>query len=65
MEAAYLIDSMLGNILPAPTANSVYMVYFPASTTVTTGTWSSCVQFGGYHSAVEPCANDNNLLSHG
>ncbi len=37
--------------LPASNANTLYMVYFPQTITITTGTAQSCVAFGAYHSA--------------
>jgi hypothetical protein len=41
---------------PAPDANTVYVLHYPAGTTITSqgamGTDQSCVSFGGYHSNV-------------
>lgn len=34
---------------PTPTASDVFVVFYPATTTVTSGTTSGCVDFGGYH----------------
>jgi hypothetical protein len=36
--------------VPAPTANSIYVVYYPESTTITSNGGASCYSFGGYHS---------------
>jgi len=38
--------------LPAPDANTVYMVHFPKEKTITSRTYRSCVDFCGYHSTV-------------
>ena len=37
--------------LPAPTADTLYMVFFPSTTTITGGSATSCVDFGGYHAS--------------
>jgi hypothetical protein len=34
---------------PAPTANTLYAIYYPAGTTITQGGDKSCQSFGGYH----------------
>jgi hypothetical protein len=44
--------------LPPPTANTVYAIYFPASTTITLQGTPSCQGFGGYHNAVAYLAGD-------
>lgn len=44
--------------LPPPDANTVYAIYFPASTTINLGTAGSCSGFGGYH-------NDASMVIHG
>jgi len=46
-----LIESLLGvdGGLPAPNPNSLYIIYFPSSTTITGG-GTSCVDYAGYHS---------------
>ena len=40
--------------LPAPDANTLYVVYFPSTTTVTLDNYKSCVRggFGGYHNSM-------------
>ncbi|HVO29518.1 MAG TPA: hypothetical protein VMV18_02230, partial [bacterium] len=37
---------------PAPTANSLYVLFYPAETTVTSDAGASCQQFAGYHRSV-------------
>lgn len=37
--------------LPAPNANSIYVIYFPASTTITLMGSTSCSAFGAYHNS--------------
>ncbi len=38
---------------PAPTANSLYMIYFPASSTISLDGDVSCQKFGGYHNSMK------------
>jgi hypothetical protein len=35
-----------------PTANSLYAIYYPSTTTVTLQGITSCTQFGGYHNSI-------------
>ncbi len=46
------IESLLGanGPLPPPDSNSLYIIYFPSTTTITGGTGTSCIDYGGYHS---------------
>jgi hypothetical protein len=44
-----LASLITGNQVPAPTANTVYMLYFPATTTITLDGAASCSSFYGYH----------------
>lgn len=37
--------------LPRPAADVLYMIYFPATTTITAGPDKSCEAFGGYHNS--------------
>jgi hypothetical protein len=37
--------------LPPPDSNSVYMMFFPSSTTITLDGGASCQAFGGYHNS--------------
>jgi hypothetical protein len=46
-----LASWVTSNALPAPDANTVYVLFFPASTTITFQGGTSCNSFGGYHSA--------------
>jgi hypothetical protein len=39
-----------GSTLPQPDANTVYVIFYPASTTITLQNQQSCTSFGGYHS---------------
>jgi hypothetical protein len=50
----FLYSGLADGTLPKPAgslANVLYMIYFPATTTVTAGTDKSCVDFGGYHNS--------------
>ncbi len=38
--------------LPAPNANTLYLLYYPAGTTITEGQGQSCKTFGGYHNSI-------------
>jgi hypothetical protein len=49
------VTVMIGELIadggiPAPTANSIYVVYYPEGTTITSNGGTSCYSFGGYHS---------------
>ena len=53
----FVSDEIASGAFPAPDANTLYVIYFPASTTITLGEGSdesgtSCQQFGGYHNSV-------------
>jgi hypothetical protein len=41
-----------GNTLPAPDDNTIYVLYFPATTTVTLDGAASCNSFDGYHNSM-------------
>jgi hypothetical protein len=73
-----LLESLLGvdGGLPPPNQNSVYFIYFPASTTITGG-GTSCVDYAGYHTediagsydvpygVIPTCSNDlSTVVSH-
>ena len=45
----WIVSKITAGKLPAPTANTLYAIYYPASTTVTLQGATSCNQFGGYH----------------
>jgi hypothetical protein len=42
-------DGGAANLLPAPDANTLYVIYFPASVTITLDGETSCSSFGAYH----------------
>ncbi len=55
---ASTIQSMISGYIasatfPAPTANSLYMIYFPASATISLDGDVSCQKFGGYHNSMK------------
>ncbi len=53
---AWLQAKITDGTLPAPTTQTIYALYFPASTTITLsglGGGDSCQAFLGYHSAIE------------
>jgi len=50
------VDALAANLAasgPAPDPDSIYVLHFAASTTITLngGTWESCKQFGAYHAS--------------
>ncbi len=45
----WLAQKIANAILPAPTADTLYTIFYPASTIVTLQGSTSCQQFGGYH----------------
>lgn len=47
-----VIDAVAHGRLPAPDAQTLYALYFPASTQISLFGSSSCVEFLGYHSSV-------------
>ena len=47
----YLQGLISSNKVPAPDANTIYALYFPASTTITLDGATSCQVFGGYHNS--------------
>ena len=47
------IVSQVGTTLPAPDANTLYVLYYPSSTTITMQGGQACQAFGGYHSATD------------
>jgi hypothetical protein len=60
---SFLSQRMNSGVLPKPTANTLYMIYFPKTTTITQGQGDkSCASFGGYHSAGQ---NGNSLFAYG
>jgi|GEM_PF-1691877 len=53
---AWLASAITGGVLPKPdanaTSNTVYVLYFPSTTTITFDGVDSCVGFTGYHNAM-------------
>jgi hypothetical protein len=45
----WLAGLITANTLPAPTANTIYALYFPATVSVTLDGAASCTDFFGYH----------------
>ncbi len=56
----FLDDAVVEGVLPPPNANTLYVLYLPASVVVTTTsgtvTLTSCESFRGYHGATFPVA---------
>jgi hypothetical protein len=45
-----LIDTnIMTGVMPVPTQNTIYLFYFPATTTISGATGTSCQQYNGYH----------------
>jgi hypothetical protein len=49
---AFLLTT-IGAELPVATSDTLYMVYLPPGTSVSTGSGSSCTTFCGYHDAID------------
>ncbi len=47
---AYLVTLINAGTIPMPTANTIYNIYFPSTTTITSFGEDSCVYFDAYHS---------------
>lgn len=45
----FLQKEIASKALPTPDASTLYVLYFPAATTITLSGATSCVQFGGFH----------------
>ena len=60
---AFIQQEITASALPAPTADTIYAMYFPPSTTVVLDNSVSCQQFGGYHSATQVTDNNNNVTT--
>jgi hypothetical protein len=54
---SFIDGNITSKAFPAPTANTLYMIYFPSTTTVTLDGAQSCMQFGGYHNATTATSN--------
>jgi hypothetical protein len=44
-----IANAVAANTIPAPDGNTVYMFYFPSTTTITGFVGQSCQSYGGYH----------------
>jgi hypothetical protein len=58
----WLLAEISSNAIPAPTAGTIYMLNYPASTTVTAN-GTGCVDFDGYHTDLQNAAGT--LISYG
>jgi hypothetical protein len=47
-----LSGSNPGPKFPAPDANTVFIIYYPAEVSISLGGPTSCIQFGAYHSSI-------------
>jgi hypothetical protein len=57
--APYLAQLVTDGKLPAPDENTLYAIYFPASTTITLQGQTSCQSFGAYHNSAAFSVNGN------
>ena len=51
--ATWLVGKVTSKILPPPTLNTIYTVFYPEQTTVTLQGAQSCQAFGGYHNSYQ------------
>ena len=49
---AFLTTNIQNGILPTPTKDMIYVLYFPAGVSISLDNASSCQQFGGYHNTL-------------
>ena len=49
-------------LVPAPSLDNVYVLYFPPGTTVTMGTDASCTKFCGFHSTIQTTSGTGGLI---
>lgn len=49
---SWLATKLTAGDLPPPNANTLYMLYYPASTSISDGQGKSCQSFGGYHNSI-------------
>ena len=49
---AWLDGEITAKSLPAPNANTLYLLYYPTGTTISEGQGQSCKSFGGYHNSI-------------
>jgi hypothetical protein len=45
----WLASKITDRLVPAPDGETIYAIYYPAGTTITSGAGTSCVSFSGYH----------------
>ncbi len=57
-----LVGQIRAGKLPRPSANMLYMIYFPQNIVITLGGGRSCLSFGAYHEAVLGKPNKNNVF---
>ena len=57
-----LVGQIRAGTLPRPSANLLYMIYFPQNIVITLGGSRSCLSFGAYHEAVAGKPNKNNIF---
>jgi len=64
--ATYIQQQVSSGVFPAPTANTIYVLWFPASTTISLDGQTSCQVFGGYHNStsVTPPGGSNTVVSY-
>lgn len=64
--ATYIQQQVASGAFPAPDANTLYVLYFPASTTITLDGAVSCQTFGGYHNStqVTPPGGSNTVVAY-
>lgn len=64
--ATFIQQQVASGAFPAPDANTLYALYFPASTTITLDGATSCQTFGGYHNSttVTPPGGSNTVVSY-
>jgi len=49
----FLAAKVTSGALPAPDSQTLYVLYYPSTTSISSGSGSSCVSFGGYHSSTQ------------
>lgn len=64
--ATYIQQQVSSGVFPAPDANTIYVLYFPSSTTISLDGQTSCQTFGGYHNSttVTPPGGSNTVVSY-
>lgn len=63
LEAGDAGDAGDAGAWPAPTPNTVYFMYYPASTTLTLGASVGCTGFAGYHSNWHTSTNETYVFA--